>query len=112
MFAIITNDYRSNREHVKRRKSEIVDKNENKLLVIFKSQDGNAMMMMIERKRCEPRFTRMKERERERAQERKTEKGKERKREKARKQKRKRVIKKVVTWSVEWPNSSVLTSPG
>ena len=54
--AIITNDYRSNWEHVKRRKSEIVDKTENKLLVIFKSHDGNAMMMMIERKTCERRF--------------------------------------------------------
>ena len=41
---------------MKRRKSEIVDKTENKLLVIFKSHDGNAMMMMIERKTCERRF--------------------------------------------------------
>ena len=37
---------------MKRRKLEIVDKTENKLLVIFKSHDGNAMMMMIERKTC------------------------------------------------------------
>ena len=41
---------------MKRRKSEIGDKTENKLLVIFKSHDGNAMMMMIESKTCERLF--------------------------------------------------------